>query len=48
MDKLRSSDVKNLVEYEDRRVSQREAETGTKRADRLATWATALLDRARI
>lgn len=40
--------VKNLVEYEDRRVSGREAETGTKRAERLVNWAVAVLERARI
>lgn len=40
--------LKNLVEYEDRRVSAREAEAGTKRAERLVNWAVALLERARI
>ena len=40
--------LKNLVEYEDRRVSAKEADTGTKRAERLASWATTQLERARI
>lgn len=40
--------LKNLVEYEDRRVSAKEADTGTKRAERLANWATTQLERARI
>lgn len=40
--------LKNLVEYEGRRVSGREAETGTKRAERLVDWAAALLEKARI
>ncbi len=40
--------LKNLVEYEDRRVSAKEADTGTKRAERLASWATTQLKRARI
>lgn len=40
--------LKKLVEYEDRRVSAREAETGTKRAERLAQWAVAQIERARI
>jgi hypothetical protein len=38
--------VKNLVEYEDRRVSAREAETGSKRAERLVNWAASVVDRA--
>lgn len=40
--------VKNLVEYEDRRVSAKEADAGIKRAERLATWAATQLDRARL
>lgn len=40
--------LKNLVEYEDRRVSAKEADTGSKRAERLATWAATQLDRARL
>lgn len=40
--------VKNLVEYEDRRVSAREADTGAKRAERLVNWATTVLERARV
>lgn len=40
--------MKNLVEYEDRRVSPQEADTGTKRAERLAIWAAAQVDRARV
>ncbi len=40
--------LKNLVEYEDRRASAREAQTGIKRAERLVSWATTLLERARI
>lgn len=40
--------LKNLVEYEDRRVSAKEADTGIKRAERLATWAATQLDRARL
>lgn len=40
--------VKNLVEYEDRRASAREAEAGTKRAERLVDWAMAVLNRARV
>jgi len=40
--------MKNLVEYEDRRVSSKEAEAGAKRAERLGGWATAQLERARV
>ena len=40
--------MKNLVEYEDRRVSTKEADAGTKRAERLAAWAIAQLERARV
>lgn len=40
--------LKNLVEYEDRRVSPKEADTGTKRAERFVGWATTVVDRARI
>lgn len=40
--------LKNLVEYEDRRVSQSEARTGTARAERLVRWATTQLARARV
>ncbi len=40
--------MKNLVEYEDRRVSAKEADTGTKRAERLVGWAIAQLERARL
>jgi len=38
--------LKNLVEYEDRRVSAREAETGVKRAERLAAWARTQIERS--
>jgi hypothetical protein len=38
---------KNLVEYEDRRVTAREAEAGVKRAKRLAEWARTQIERAR-
>ena len=38
--------LKNLVEYEDRRVTAREAETGFKRAERLAAWARTQLERS--
>jgi hypothetical protein len=40
--------VKNLVEYEDRRSTAREAEAGVKRADRLAVWARAQVGKARV
>ena len=40
--------LKNLVEYEDRRVSAKEADAGTKRAERLVSWAMLQLERARI
>ncbi len=40
--------VKNLVEYEDRRVTGREAEAGVKRADRFAGWARAQVARAHV
>jgi HEPN domain-containing protein len=47
-DQLRSLlKLKNLVEYEDRRVSAKEADTGTRRAERLVGWATAQVARAR-
>ena len=40
--------LKNLVEYEDRRVSPTQADDGTKRAQRLADWAAEQLARARV
>jgi hypothetical protein len=40
--------LKNLVEYEDRRVSQAQADDGTKRAQRLADWAAEQLVRASV
>ncbi len=40
--------MKNVLEYEDRRVSAPGADTATKRAERLARWAAAQLDRARL
>ena len=40
--------VKNLVEYEDRRVTAREAEAGVKRADRFAGWARSQVGKAHI
>jgi len=40
--------LKNLVEYEDRRVSPIQADDGTKRAERLADWAAEQLARARV
>lgn len=47
-DQLRSLlKLKNLVEYEDRRVSAKEADTGTRRAERFVGWATAQVVRAR-
>jgi len=39
--------LKNLVEYEDRRTTGREAETGFKRAERLARWARTQVERSR-
>lgn len=39
--------LKNLVEYEDRRVTPREADTGFKRAERLAAWARTQVERSR-
>ena len=35
------------AEYEDRRVSAKEADTGTRRAERFVGWATAQVARAR-
>jgi len=47
-DQLRSLlKLKNLVEYEDRRVSAKEADTGTRRAERFVGWASAQVARAR-
>ena len=40
--------LKNLVEYEDRRVSPTQADDGAKRAQRLADWAAEQLARARV
>ena len=40
--------VKNLVEYEDRRVTAREAEAGVKRADPFAGWARSQVGKAHI
>ncbi len=40
--------LKNLVEYEDRRVSPTQADDGTKRAQRLTEWAAEQLVRARV
>lgn len=48
-DQLRSLlKLKNLVEYEDRRVSVKEADTGTRRAERFVGWATTQVGRAHI
>ncbi|HEV2249076.1 MAG TPA: HEPN domain-containing protein [Candidatus Limnocylindria bacterium] len=38
--------LKNLVEYEDRRVTAREAELGVRRAERFAAWARTQVGRS--
>ena len=41
-------DKKNLVEYESRRSTAREAVEAVKRADRLVAWATEVVNEARV